>query len=237
MAIRSVRFFLIAAAIPLLVVLLPRPAQTAVFTSSFSFETCGGFSSQGRNPWFILVPGYQLVLAGQEDGEHVVLQITVLPQTIQIAGVTARIVEERETHGGKLVEISRNYFVICNRNNSVIYLGEDVDIFNDNGTVTHEGAWRAGVAGARAGVIMPGSPLIGARYFQELAGNVALDQAEILSVSAILNTPAGRFVNCLKTRETTPLEPGAEEFKFYAPNIGLVGEQTLRLVFATGLVN
>jgi len=32
----------------------------------------------GRNPYFILVPGYQLVLEGQEDGEEMHVEITVL---------------------------------------------------------------------------------------------------------------------------------------------------------------
>ncbi len=163
-------------------------AHNPPFTSTFMLNTCGGYSAQGRNPFFVLEPGYRLVLAGEEDGAPVVLVITVLPQTIQIGGVTARIVEERETKGSRLVEVSRNYFVICNRNNSVIYLGEDVDIFNEDGTVSHEGAWRAGVNGARAGVFMPGIALIGARYFQEIAPGVAMDQAEILSVTALANT-------------------------------------------------
>jgi hypothetical protein len=209
-------------------------AHNPAFTRDFDFGSCGGFLARGRNPYFILETGYRLLLAGTDDGEPASLQITVLPQTIQIAGVTAAIVEEREVVGGRLVEISLNYFVICKRNNNVIYLGEDVDIFNDDGSVTHEGEWRAGRNGASAGVIMPGTVLIGARYFQEIAPGVALDRAEIVSLSAIQHTPAGRFT-CLKTEESTPLEPGATEFKYYARNVGLVREQNLRLVFATGL--
>ncbi len=211
-------------------------AHQPAFTRSFQFNTCGGFAFRGRNPYFILEPGHRLLLTGIEDGEPAALQILVLPQTIQIAGVTAAIVEEREVIGGRLVEVSLNYFVICNRNNNVIYLGEDVDIFEEDGTISHAGAWRVGVAGAQAGVIMPGTALVGARYFQELAPNVALDRAEIVSVDAVQRTPAGTF-RCLQTEESTPLEPGVKEFKYYAPGIGLVREHNLRLVFATGLGN
>jgi hypothetical protein len=32
---------------------------------------------------------------------------------------------------------------------------------------------------ARAGIIMPGTPLLGSRYYQEIAPEVALDKAEI----------------------------------------------------------
>ena len=203
-------------------------AHQPAFTRSFQFNTCGGFAFRGRNPYFILEPGHRLLLTGIEDGEPAALQILVLPQTIQIAGVTAAIVEEREVIGGRLVEVSLNYFVICNRNNNVIYLGEDVDIFEEDGTISHAGAWRVGVAGAQAGVIMPGTALVGARYFQELAPNVALDRAEIVSVDAVQTTPAGTF-RCLQTEESTPLEPGVKEFKYYAPGIGLVREHNLRL--------
>ncbi len=81
---------------------------------------------------------------------------------------------------------------------------------------------------------MPGTALIGARYFQEIAPKVALDRAEIVSLDSVQKTPAGTF-RCLKTEESTPLEPGVKEFKYYAPGIGLVREKNLRLVFATGL--
>ena len=62
------RLILAIAAMALTTLIHPLEAQAApAFTSSFMFDTCQGFSSQGRNPFFILVPGFQLVLAGQED--------------------------------------------------------------------------------------------------------------------------------------------------------------------------
>jgi hypothetical protein len=192
--------------------------------------SCRGFSSTGRNPFFVLEPGYKLVLAGVEDGVVKRLVVTVLDQTRVIEGIETRVVEERETEDGELVEVSRNYFAICNRTNSVIYFGEEVDIYEDGVIVGHEGEWLAGVDGARPGIIMPGTVLVGARYFQEVAPGVALDRAEIVSLTATVQTPAGRFTRCLRTRETTPLEPGEVEFKSYAPGIGLIQDEVLRLV-------
>jgi hypothetical protein len=57
--------------------------------------------------------------------------------------VQTRIVEEREAVAGELIEISRNFFALCDETNDVFYFGEEVDIFNPDGTVSHEGAWRA----------------------------------------------------------------------------------------------
>jgi len=204
-------------------------AHQPPFTDSFMLEECGGFSSSGSNPYFVLEPEFQLILEGKEKQVNVHLTITVLRQTRMIDGVQTRVVEERETHDGELVEVSRNYFAICNRTNSVFYFGEDVDIYENGVIVSHAGAWHAGENGARPGIIMPGTILLGGRYYQEVAPGVAMDRAEIISMSQVIQTPAGRFENCLETAETTPLEPNALEFKFYAPGIGLIKDGTLEL--------
>lgn len=219
------------------------PTEPTGFTKSFMLDTCGGFSSTGSNPYFILEIGWQLVLEGLEDNKRVNLTITVLNETQLItdpeAGlVETRVVRETETKNSKLVEISWNYFAICNRTNSVIYFGEDVDIYHKDGTISHEGAWRAGEpAGelqARAGMMMPGDALIGAKYYQEIAPEVAKDRAQIISKTEIINTTIGgftvEFTDCLQTKETTPLEPDAIGFKFYAPSIGLIKDGALKLI-------
>lgn len=199
------------------------------YTTEFHLDRCD-FQTEGRNPYFILEPGYTLKLAGESDGENVELRITVLDETIEVGGVETRIVEERETADGELTEVSRNYFAFCPENGSVFYFGEDVDIYEDGEIVSHEGAWRHGVDGARAGLIMPGLPLLGARFFQEIAPEVALDRAIVVALDAEVRTPAGTFRDALATLETTPLEPSARELKFYAVDVGLVRDADLRLV-------
>ena len=76
---------------------------------------------------------------------------------------------------------------------------------------------------------MPGQNLLNGRYYQEIAPKVALDRAEIVSLNETVKTPAGEFKNCLKTKETTPLEPKVVEYKYYAPGVGLVQEESLKL--------
>jgi hypothetical protein len=216
------------------------PTTPTGFTNSFMLDSCGGFSSTGSNPYFILEIGYQLVLEGLQNDKIINLTIDVLNETQLItdpeAGlVETRVVRETETKNGKLVEISRNYFAICNRTNSVVYFGEDVDIYDKTGTevVGHEGAWRAGQpAGelqARAGIIMPGDALIGAKYYQEVAPEVAKDRAQIISKTEIVKTPIGDLTDCLGIKETTPLEPDVVGYKFYAPTIGLIKDGPLKL--------
>jgi uncharacterized Fe-S cluster protein YjdI len=197
--------------------------------TSFDLENCD-FTSTGRNSYFVLEPRYQVVLEGEEDGEKLQLVMSVMNETKIVDGVETRVVEERETEGGNLVEISRNYFAMCMPTNNAIYFGEDVDIYENGNIVSHEGAWLAGQNGAKAGMIMPGNIEVGLKYYQEIAPDVAEDRAEIVSVNDALDTPAGTFSNVLKTEETNPLKPGEKEFKFYAPNIGLIQDETLKLV-------
>ena len=149
-------------------------------------------SATGRNRYFILEPGYQLVLEGKEDRRAVQLTITVLDEVKTVAGVETRVVEERETADGQFVEVSRNYCAIGTRSHHVYYFGEDVDEYKQ-GQVTHGGAWLAGVNGATFGILMPGDVKTGARYYQEKAPQVAMDRAENISVSEEFTAPAGRF--------------------------------------------
>ena len=203
--------------------------STAKWTESFDLESCS-FSTTGRNEYFVLEPGYRLVLAGVEDADSVTLTITVLNDTQVVDGVQTRVVEERETGDGELIEVSRNFFAFCKENGSVFYFGEDVDIYEDGKLVGHEGGWRAGENGFRPGLMMPGLALIGSAYYQEYAPKVAMDRARIVSLDTVLETPAGRFEHCLMTEETSPLEPASREFKIYAPGIGLIKDQSLLLV-------
>lgn len=196
--------------------------------TSFNLENCN-FASSGENSYFVLEPGYRVILGGQEDGKELELVMTVLNETKVVEGVETRVVEEKETEGGNLVEVSRNYFAICKPTNNAIYFGEEVDMYKDGKIVSHEGAWLAGENGSQAGMIMPGKAEVGLKYYQEIAPGVAEDRAEIISVNDTLNTPAGTFKQVLKTEETNPLKPGVEEFKFYAPGIGLIQDEAIKL--------
>lgn len=199
-------------------------AQTKAFTEDLMQDTCT-FESSGRNRFFILEPGYQLVLENKKGGR---LVVTVLAQTKKIGNVETRVVEENESEKGKTTEVSRNFFAFCRENGGVYYFGEEVDIYKDGKIADHEGAWLA-EGRNKPGLAMPGLILLGAAYYQELAPGVAMDRAEIIGTAETKQTPAGSFTNCLKTEETNPLKPHEREFKFYAPGIGLIQDEDLLL--------
>jgi hypothetical protein len=199
------------------------------YTSSFRTEDCT-FSATGSNPYFILEPNYRQVLVANESDAGAELTITVLNETREVNGTETRVVEERETENGEIVEISRNFFAICDETNSVFYFGEEVDDYENGAIVSHGGAWLAGEGDNKAGLIMPGTVLLGAKYYQEIAPNIAVDRAEIIETDGELVVPAGGFDDVLVVAESNPLEPEVEELKYYALGVGLLQDEDLKLV-------
>ena len=110
------------------------------FTTDFRLEDCK-FKDKGENPYFILKPGYRLVLETPEDlepedpEEELVREKSVETvlrdkKKINLDGrkIKTRVLEERafewdediEPEGGwKTIEISLNYFAICKKTNAI----------------------------------------------------------------------------------------------------------------------
>jgi hypothetical protein len=181
---------------------------------------------KGSNPYFILTPGYQLSYKNAADTDTV----TVLNETKLIDGVETRVVEDRELKNGQLIELTHDYYAIDSATNDVYYFGEDVDVYRNGKVTGHEGAWRAGVKGAKFGLMMPGKPEAGQRFYEEQAPGVGMDRAEIVSDSERVSTPAGTFENCIQTLETSALEKDLADHKWYAAGVGPVKDGSMLLV-------
>ena len=213
--------------------------RSAAFTEDFRVEDCTWQNRSAANPYFILTPGRRLVFAGEEDGAEIDLQITVKKATRTISFVSAsgeeitlsaRVVEEREWEDGELIETSRNWFALCKETSDVYYFGEDVDIYEDGELVSHEGAWEAGADGAQPGIIMPGTFLLGARYYQEIAPDVALDRAKNVDMGLSVSVETGQYEDCVGVKESSALDAGAKSYKVYCPGVGLVMDDVVDLV-------
>jgi hypothetical protein len=178
----------------------------------------------GDSRYLPIQPGRALKLTNGED----TLTITILSDAEAIDGVMVGVLEERETKGGELVEVSRNFFATDPNTGDVYYFGEDVDNYRDGEIVSHESEWRSGLNGARFGMMVPGNPEAGQKYYQELAPKIAMDRVTIVSTDETLTTPAGTFEHCLHLKETTPLEKGVSH-KWYAPGIGMIKDDEFEL--------
>ncbi|ABS27723.1 hypothetical protein [Anaeromyxobacter sp. Fw109-5] len=194
--------------------------------------TLGGFTLDSENAYFPIDVGLAWTYEGEEGGEEVRLVITVLDETESVAGVTTRVVEEREWSDGVLVEVSRNFYAA--REGTICYFGEDVDLYDETGVnvVSHEGAWRAGVAGARPGIFMPAEPWPGVRFPMELAPGIAEDQAKVVGIGPV-TVPFGTFGETIRLREYNPLD-GDKGFKVFAAGVGMIVDGPAELVDLVG---
>lgn len=225
MIARSLRFILASAALVVFSASFAQDKkQASAWQDDFGIASCT-MQTKGRNPYIVLEPGFQLVL----EGGGTKLQITVLDQTKTIDGVVTRVVEEKEWKGGKVHEVTMSYLAICEQTKDVLYFGEDVDNYRDGKVVNHEGTWQAGKNGSKVGLFVPGSPKLQMKYYREIVPGVSMARAEIVSLNEACKTPAGNFSKCMKVRETSAIDRNVNEYKYYAPEVGLVSEETLRL--------
>ena len=75
---------------------------------------------------------------------------------------------------------------------------------------------------------MQADPQIGRRFRQEWYQAEAEDQFKVVSLSAKVRVPYGSFRGALRTEETTSLETGVLDNKYYVRGIGEVEEITVK---------
>jgi hypothetical protein len=178
-----------------------------VYTQDFQLQDCT-FKPHGINPFYDpLVPGSRSVSVAQnavdDEGnpvpfykEYLVLSETIAFNLDGIGSFEAAVVEEKEFENGKQIQLSVNWYAICEQTNSVHSVGEDsFELDPDTGEVINtEGSWRSGTINtlgetATPSMGMPGTVMLGSRYIFDGAPGIALGGAEIVAVG--LNTTDG----------------------------------------------
>jgi hypothetical protein len=152
-----------------------------------------------------------------------------------VNGVKTRVVEEFESEkdGDELVPVERslNFFAYCRQTGSIAYFGEDVFFFDDEGNpIPGTGGWLAGQNGARAGLIMPGTILVGGGYYQEIAPeDSALDKGRIEALEETCEVGDFELEQCVEIVDTSDCDPDSEDVKVFAAGIGNVKDEDLEL--------
>jgi hypothetical protein len=203
------------------------------------------FSTVVTNQFFPLSVGSRWVLTGKEGPDHLGLRITVIDSAGKLYGgktgiptiSTLRVQETEWEDDDEDGIIDRREFVIENSINffaetqdgTVCYFGENVDIFQPDGTVSHEGSWRADQPNHAPGIFMPANPREGMTFQQEVAPGIAEDRATIVDVGKTVVTPAATFTDTLRVRDFNPLD-GSRGYKSYARHVGLIHDGPLLLI-------
>jgi hypothetical protein len=194
------------------------------------------------NTYFPQPVGTLFVYEGTTEGVPTHDEVCVTSQTRPpIEGVQVTVVHHRsyELVDNELVLVEDTFdWFAQDRSSNVWYFGEDTTEFPSGST---EGSWEGGVDDADAGFIMLADPQSNDRYYQEFARNVAEDQAKVLSLDESVCLESGAcYANVLRTQETSRLDPGVLEYKYYAPDVGFIlaeiikgGEERTELVSTT----
>jgi hypothetical protein len=178
------------------------------------------------NGWSPLVPGTRFVYEGRADRgrgrlpHRVVFTVTDLTKVI--AGVPSVVLWDRDFNGGRLREGELAFHAQDDHGN-VWNMGEYPEEYEDGRVTGAPDTWIAGVAGARAGVLMRGRPQVGTpSYLQGWAPEIGFsDRAMVHRTGARTCVPVGCFRDVLVTDETNPVEQAdGHQRKYYARGVG-----------------
>jgi hypothetical protein len=188
------------------------------------------------NQYYPLVPGTTRVFEDAPGPNQQTDTVTVTHDTKSIDGVTCVVVTDVVKQGGVIIEDTKDWFAQDLQGN-VWYCGESsqqLSTFDgDNPKVPElvaiDGSWKAGVNGAKAGIVMAATPQVGKTRRLELSWGEAEDANQILDTAASATTPGASCTHtCLETLDFSPLDAGSgQEHKYYAPGIGVILEVDL----------
>jgi hypothetical protein len=180
-----------------------------------------------NNPYLPEKPGdtyyYQNITVDAGDTTVEDIYIKVTHRTKVIMGVTCEVIHDVVKVDGILMENTFDYYA-QDEDGNVWYFGENTRQLQDDGTWSTEGSFISGVDGALPGKVMLANPQahIGKSYRQEYYVGHALDKAKVLNTNSTVTVPYGTFYNCVETEETSVLDPGVIEHKWYARGIGQI---------------
>lgn len=206
-----------------------------VDTSVERFKAADFTNSENiTNPWWTLPAGHNYLYFAQDGEDCLWNPVEVLDMTTNnfegdYAGTNARVILDRGWvdegcqygtdpsafsdvwHNIEAEEVTYDWYAQDSEKN-LWYMGEDTYDGTD-----FSGSFVAGCYNAEAGIVMLGNPSKGDSYQQEYYEDEAEDWGKVLNFKNILD------LQCLKTKEWSPLEHGAVEHKFYCSD-GEYGE-------------
>jgi hypothetical protein len=177
------------------------------------------------NAWFPLAPGTQFTLVGSADRgrgqrrHRVVFTVTDLTKLVD--GVRALVLWDRDYNAGRLEEGELTFHAQDDAG-TVWNLGEYPEEYENGRLTGAPDTWIAGLARARAGILMPADPRVGTpSYLQGWAPDIEFaDRARVLRTGVRSCVPVDCYRHVLVTDEWNPAEPGAHQRKYYARGVG-----------------
>jgi len=197
-----------------------------VGAGAYSRSRFGANSATITNKWLPMLPGTQWVFEGStvEDGERIdhSLVSTVTDLTKVVDGVRTAVLWERDFENGDPVEAEVAFFA-QDTDGNVWELGEYPEEYEGSQVVDHP-AWITGFDGALAGIAMRARPVVRSRdYAEGLGPKVGWDdRGKVYRTGQRTCVPTGCYSGVVVIDEFSKSEPGAHQYKYYAPGVGNV---------------
>ncbi|HWT29445.1 MAG TPA: hypothetical protein VN240_00280, partial [Propylenella sp.] len=172
------------------------------------------------NPLFPVATIRHSIKLGEEAGEPMRVELTLLPETRTIEW-NGQAVETLVSHyiayvGGEVAEVAVDYFAQAD-DGSVWYFGEEVDNYEEGRVADHAGSWLAGRDGP-PGLIMPAQPQVGDVYHPENIPGLVYEETTVQAVGETVDGPRGPVDGAIRVEEH--LMEGTTEHKVFAPGYG-----------------
>jgi hypothetical protein len=215
---------------------LPAPYDPG--TAYVPVVTAAELSNDITNELFPAPVGARWVYEATTDEGVEHIEVTVLADEKQVWGASVRVVRDTVWVADEMVEDTWDWYA-QDPDGHVWYMGEETYEYEGGVVVCECGAWESGVDGALPGVVMLADPQVGDTYRQEFYEGEAEDYAEVVSLDATVDVPAGSFTGCLETRDRSAIDPELDERKFYCPGVGntlvIEGDVRVELIEYSGL--
>ena len=176
------------------------------------------FTTKITNPYFSMPVGKKMVYEAKTEEGIERIETLIPGWTKEIMGVETLVFWDRVYLVGELIEDTRDY-IAQDKEGNVWYFGENVDNYVDGMLTDHSGAWMYGIDGALPGILMKVNPQVGDEYRQEYYQGEAEDVGRVDAIHESVTVLAGRFSDCIKILEWTPLE-SAIGYKYHSKSAG-----------------
>ena len=199
----------------------------------------------GINPYYQpLIPGHRYVMEnpnfnddGVKGSYRKTVEVMHETKSFDIAAIGGKfecaIVEEKEFLDGKQFSFSKNYYCFDRTTGTIYTAGENASEASSGkrGTNfdmadTESESWIVGEPDDNGeiemGLIFPGTWLLGSRWIIDGAEGKAFVGGEAAESGLTMNTPAGNFENCVRTREYDIIDPEDVTDKVWCYGVGLV---------------
>jgi hypothetical protein len=204
----------------------PSASSAAVAAEDYDRSRFGD-SANVDHRWYPLRPGTRLDYRGSslDEGKrlHHGVTIIVTDLTKVIDGVENVVVWERDYTDGQLAETELALFA-QDRDGNIWHMGEYPEEWEE-GTFAKAPAWVHGIAGATAGVTIPGTPQEGTPDYAQGYAPPPIswaDRGRVHRTGAKTCVPEGCHKDVVVIEEFERSVPGAFQDKYYAPGVGVV---------------